>query len=261
MTPREKMDKLAQSGEDRVLLARIWERLDGGMRRDIPAFTVFLSLREQELARRLLGAEKLTFFGGYPGAERAVACYLPEYLEPACLYEPDGPVACVRATYFEKDTLTHRDFLGSLMGAGIKRETVGDICVGKGQCDFFLLREIAPYVLQNLVSAGRTKLHLEEISLSQAEIPTPETLLRQDTLASLRLDSVIGAGFRVSRSQATRYVLSGGVAIDGLPCEKPDRLLEQGAVVSVRGLGKIRLTTVKGQTKKGRLSVEIEKFV
>lgn len=260
MGPKEKMERLAQSGEDRVLLARVWERLEGGRRRNIPAFSAFLSLREQELVRRLMGEVGLTFFGGYPGAERAAACYLPDYLDGEYL-EQEGPVACLRATFFEKDTLSHRDFLGSLMGAGIKRETVGDICVGKGQCDFFLLADIAHYVEQNLVSAGRTKLHLEQIALSQAAIPQPETLTRQDTLASLRLDSVIGAGFRVSRNQAVRYVLAGAAAVDGLPCEKPDRILTEGAVVSVRGLGKIRLTMVKGQTRKGRLSVEIEKFV
>lgn len=260
MGPKEKMERLAQSGEDRVLLARVWERLEGGRRRNIPAFSAFLSLREQELVRRLMGEVGLTFFGGYPGAERAVACYLPDYLDGEYL-EQEGPVACLRATFFEKDTLSHRDFLGSLMGAGIKRETVGDICVGKGQCDFFLLADIAHYVEQNLVSAGRTKLHLEQIALSQAAIPQPETLTRQDTLASLRLDSVIGAGFRVSRNQAVRYVLAGAAAVDGLPCEKPDRILTEGAVVSVRCLGKIRLTMVKGQTRKGRLSVEIEKFV
>lgn len=92
MEPKEKMERLAQSGEDRVLLARVWERLEGGRRRNIPAFTAFLSLREQELVRRLMGEENLIFFGGYPGAERAVACFLPDYLEeddlgggPRCL--------------------------------------------------------------------------------------------------------------------------------------------------------------------------------
>ena len=33
-----------------------------------------------------------------------------------------------------------------------------------------------------------------------------------------------------------------------------------GAVISLRGMGKIRLAEVKGQTRKGRISVEIEKF-
>ena len=70
--------------------------------------------------------------------------YLPEYLEAAYLMEEDSPVVCLRATYYEADTLSHRDFLGALMGAGIARETVGDICVGQGSCDFFVTAEIAP---------------------------------------------------------------------------------------------------------------------
>lgn len=260
MAPREKLERLAQTPEDRVLLARVWERLSAGQRRNIPAFSCFLSLREQELVRRLMGEESLTFFGGYAGAERAVACYLPPYLEPESLYA-EGPVACIRASFFEEDALTHRDFLGSLMGAGIKRETVGDICVGKGSCDFFLLDEMAPYVLQNLLSAGRTRLHLEKVPLEEAQIPVPELEVIRGTLASCRLDSVISTGFRLSRTRAAELVLAGGAAIDGLPCQKPDRQVEAGAVISLRGMGKIRLAGLKGQTRKGRLSVEIEKFV
>lgn len=261
MNPKEKIESLAQSGEDGILLARIYEKLTGGERKNVPACSCFLSMREQELVRRLMGEDSCVFFGGFPAAERKIACYIPAYLDTDCLTEDDGPVVCIRAEYYEKDKLTHRDFLGSLMGAGIKRETVGDICVGVGRTDFFVLKEIAPYVLTNLISAGRTKLHVEQISLQEADIPEPETVLRSDTLASLRLDSVMSAGFRISRSLAVTHIAGGGVAIDGMPCEKPDRSVAQGAVISARGLGKIRLTMVKGQTKKGRIAVEIEKYV
>lgn len=261
MEPKEKIERLASSGEDRMLLAKVWDRLSAGQRRNIPVFTGFLSLREQELVRRLMGEQGFSFFGGFVGAERAVAYYLPDYMTPECLYEENGPIICLRASFYEKDKLTHRDFLGSLMGAGIKRETVGDICVGKGGCDFFVLRDMAPYVEQNLVSAGRTKLHLERILLRQAQIPVPETVLICDTMASIRLDSVISSGFRIGRNLACQHILAGTAAVNGLPCLKPDKSVSEGAVISVRGLGKIRLTLVKGQTKKGRIAVEIEKFV
>lgn len=261
MTSKEKIEYLAQSPEDKILLSRVWEKLSAGERKNIPANSAFLSLREQELVRRLMGEDGCIFFGGFPGAERRLACYLPDYLEEDTLCEEDGPVACIRATYYEKDKLSHRDFLGSLMGSGVKRETIGDICVGIGQTDFFVTREIALYIVQNLVSAGRTALHVEQIPLSDAVIPEPETVVRKDTLASLRLDSVMGAGFRISRSLAVQHILSGAVAIDGIPTEKPDRNVTEGAVVSCRGFGKIRLTLVKGQTKKGRIAVEIEKFL
>ena len=147
------------------------------------------------------------------------------------------------------------------MGAGIARETLGDICVGKGSCDFFVTAEIAPYVLQNFTGAGRAKLHLEQIPLSDVQVPEPETKEIRDTLASLRLDSVISAGFRIGRSAAAQYINAGKAAIDGLPCEKPDKAVDEGAKISVRGLGKIKLKAVNGQTKKGRISVVIDRYV
>ena len=187
--------------------------------------------------------------------------YLPEYLEESTLFDEDSPCVCLRAVFYQGDSPNHRDFLGALMGAGIGRETVGDICVDQGSCDFFVTAEIAPYILQNFTSAGRTKLHLEQISLKNANIPEPEVKEIKDTLASLRLDSVISSGFRIGRSLAAQYVSAGKAAIDGLPCEKPDKTVPQGAKISVRGLGKIKLSAVNGRTKKDRISVVIHRYV
>lgn len=259
---RNNIDKIARSPEDRVLLAKLWDKINSGIRKNIPSNTAFLSPRELEMAKYLFGeAPGLYAFGGYEEAERKMLVYLPDYLEEDSLFQEDSPVVCLRASYYEKDELTHRDFLGSLMGAGIGRETVGDICVGKGSCDFFVTAEMAPYILQNFISAGRTKLHLQQISLSDAQNPQPEVKEIRDTLASIRLDSVISSGFRIGRSLAAQYVAAGKAAIDGLPCEKPDKPVCEGAKISVRGLGKIKLHTVNGTTKKGRISIIIHRYM
>ena len=259
---RSNIDKIAQNAEDRVLLAKLWDKITAGMRKNIPANTCFLSPREQEMANYLFGCpEGLHFFGGYPDAERKMLVHLPDYLEESALYEEDSPCICLRAAFFQGDSPSHRDFLGALMGAGVARETVGDICVGEGSCDFFVTAEIAPYLLQNFTSAGRTKLHLERIPLTDACIPEPEVKEIKDTLASLRLDSVISSGFRIGRSLAAQYVTSGKAAMDGLPCEKPDKPVSEGTKISVRGLGKIKLVKVNGKTKKDRISVVIHRYV
>ena len=259
---RSNIEKIAKTPDDRVLLAKIWDKITAGMRKNIPANTGFLTLRELELCRFLFGnQEGLLPFGGYADAERQMLVYLPEYLEESALYEEDAPLVCLRATFFNGDTPTHRDFLGALMGEGIARETVGDICVGKGQCDFFVTAEIAPYILQNFTGAGRTKVHLQRIPLSQVSVPTPETKEIKDTVASLRLDSIISSGFRIGRSAAAQYVSAGKAAINGLPCEKADKAVDAGDKISVRGLGKILLRSVNGQTKKGRISVVINRYI
>lgn len=259
---RSNIEKIAQSAEDRVLLAKLWDKIQSGIRRCIMANTCFLSPREQEMACYLFGAEPgLLFFGGYDDAERKMLVHLPEYLDEDSLYEEDAPMVCLHATFFEEDVLSHRDFLGALMGAGIARETVGDICVGKGFCDFFVTAEIAPYVEQNFFSAGKTKLHINRIPLRDARIPEPEIKEIKDTVASLRLDSVISSGFRVGRSLAAQYISAGKAAVDGLPCEKPDKAVSEGMKISVRGLGKIKLVSVNGKTKKDRISVVIHRYV
>ena len=245
-----------------MLLAKIWDKISAGMRRNIPASTPFLSPRELELTRFLLGdAPGLHQFGGYPEAERKMLVYLPDYLEPSCLMEADSPAACLRCEFYHGDSLSHRDFLGALMGAGIARETVGDICVDKASCDFFVTAEIAPYLLTNFDSAGRSRLRIRQIPLGEARIPEPEVQVIRDTLASLRLDSVVSSGFRMGRSAACEAIRSERACVNGLVCAKPDRLVSEGDRISVRGMGKIQLAQTVGQTKKGRISVILHRYM
>lgn len=259
---RSGIEKIAKTPEDRLLLAKLWDKINAGVRKNIPANTCFLSPRELELAAFLFGNPPGLFrFGGYEEAERKMLVYLPDYLEESALYDGDAPLCCLEATYFEADKLSHRDFLGALMGAGIARETVGDICTEPGRCLFFVTSEIAPYVLDNLREAGRTKLRLKRVPLTGLRMPEPEFQELRDTMASLRLDSVISSGFRIGRSLAADYVHAGKVSIDGLPCEKPDKTVCEGAKISVRGLGKIRLAQVGGKTKKDRIAVTIQKYL
>lgn len=259
---RSNIEKIAHTSEDKLLLAKVWDKINAALRRDIPVATSFLSPRELDMTRYLFGElPGLTAFGGYDEAERKMLVYLPEYLDHSYLTDEESPLVCLRASFYQADALSHRDFLGALMGAGISRECVGDICVGQGCCDFFVTAEIAPYILQNFTSVGRTKISVKAISIKDVNSPQPETQEIRDTVASLRLDSVVSSGFRIGRSLAAQHIAAGRAAIDGLLCEKPDKAVPEGAKISVRGLGKIRLRTVGGQTKKGRISITIDRYI
>ena len=93
---RSNIEKIARTPEDRVLLAKVWDKIQTGMRKNIPANSPFLSPRELEMTRFLFGeAEGLHRFGGYEAAERKMLVYLPEYLEESALMEEDAPLfAC-----------------------------------------------------------------------------------------------------------------------------------------------------------------------
>ena len=243
---------------ERLLLAQACERLTRAEQRGIPAATVFLTPREQALLRQLL--PQCRFWGGTPDAERAVAYWLPEY-EDEDDYRENGPVACLRAAFFEENAVGHRDMLGALMGCGIRREAVGDLCLQPRQCDLFVTAELAPYLLDNLTSAGRAHLTLTRIAPSQADRP-PQTLQElRVTVSSPRLDSVISAAFHLSRGSAADAVAAGRVNLNDLTCLKPDRAVQENDTVSVRGLGKLRVLALGGLTKKGRLALTLGKYL
>ena len=252
---RKNIDKIAQTPEDRLLLAKLWDKVNAGIRKNIPAHTGFLSPREQNLGEFLFGnQEGLSLFGGYEDAERKMYLYLPDYMEEC------SSIVCLRAVFYKDEHPNHRDFLGALMGCGITRESVGDILVSENSCDFFVTEEIADYILQNFDKAGRTSLQITAIPLDQVSLPEQSFSEIKDTVASVRLDSIIASGFRISRGSAAEYILAGKAAMDGLPCEKPDKAIPENTKISVRGLGKLKLARIGHTTKKGRISVTIHRY-
>lgn len=146
------------------------------------------------------------------------------------------------------------------MGLGIQRDTVGDILPGANSCDLIVLKEISPFILANLSSAGKVKLKLTSIGHSQLQIPEPEFKLVRDTVASLRLDNIVSAGFSISREKASAAIRAGKVTLNHLECAKPDKTVGRGDRISLRGMGKIEFCEVGNLTKKGRISITIKKY-
>lgn len=243
---------IAESEEERMLLVRVCDRIERAAQRQTPAATAFLSQREQALVRMLL--PNCRFFGGIAEAERKVAFWLPDYIEEND-YFADGPIACLRASFYEENALTHRDVLGALMGAGIRRDAIGDICLHGTSCDIFVLAELERYLLDNLTGAGRQHLRLEPIALSEAKKAPQKMKALRVTVSSLRLDGVLSAAFHLSRGSACDAIRAGKCAVNGLTCLKPDRAVAEGDELSVRGCGKLRILRLDGETRKGRLAL------
>ena len=245
---------IADSDEERMLLVRVCDRIERAMQRETPAATAFLSQREQALVKQLL--PDCRYFGGVDGAERKVAYWLPDYIAEED-YFADGPIACLRATFYEANALTHRDILGALMGAGIRRDAVGDICLRETDCDILILAELERYLLDNLTDAGRQRLRLVPIPLSAARKEPQKMKELRVTVSSLRLDGVISAAFHLSRGGAAETIRAGKVRINSLTCLKPDRAVAVGDELSVRGFGKGKLLREDGETRKGRLALTV----
>lgn len=265
MDKQERIRSLTGNSQEQLLLARIYDRLLTGERKNIPAATCFLTGRERLLALTMtarMGLSGVRAFGGPEGAERQLLCYIPDYYDPEeYLTGEDSPIAALRAEISPYDAPTHRDFLGSLLGQGLKREVLGDIYPAACQCDFLVLREIAPYLLRQMTAVGRARITLSRIPLSQVRVPPQKRKLLRDTVASLRLDSVMASGFQMGRGKAQTYISAGKTEVNHVLVTKPDREIQSGDIITARGLGKLRVAEAGGLTKKGRIPVTLEKYL
>ena len=257
------LDRLGATGEDRLLLARILDRAHQSQSRNVPACTDFLSPQQQMWAKdllRLAGISESAYLltGGYEGAERKLILFLPDWMDP-CMAE--APISCLRAAFRKEEALSHRDFLGSLMGMGIVREKIGDILVSGDSADILVLETVEDFLLQSWDSAGRAKLKVAAIDPAHIHIPEAKRELVRDTVSSLRLDAVASTGFRMARGKAAELISSGRVQVNWRECTKPDKLLAAGDTVSARGFGKFELTEVGGVTKKGRTSIAVKRYI
>ncbi len=249
-----------QNDDDKLLLRSLQDKMRLAEKRYCSVSSGFLNEHAQSLASEHIEVEDgiiLRFDGGYDGATRKIAVFTPEYAE----YQPS--ICAVRAGYYKDYALSHRDFLGALLGLGLSRDAVGDILVDteNHSADMILKEEILSFVLESFKAAGRATLNLKEIRLADLHIPQEKTVTITDTVASPRIDAVVSCGFSISRENAVALIKSGRLSIDKVVCQSPDRQVQSGAVISAVGHGKFTVTIPGGISKKGRIFIEIKKYV
>lgn len=265
MTKTELLNKFARDADERLELAYALDQLEKAQKRAVPACTKFLSPEGRAGLEGLLNAcghPEHLFFGGFADAERTVCAFLPDWQSAEdWLAGGDKPVAAVRCTFPVGSGLTHRDFLGGLMGIGVTRACIGDILVGDGQCDVLVLRESLSTVLDQFGQAGRYRLSLRELPLEELSPPEKQVKHIRDTVAALRLDAVVSSGFAMARGKAAALIEAGRVSVNHRECLKPDRTVAEGDVLTAKGLGKCVLTAVLGRSKKDRIMIELERYL
>ena len=257
--------------ENKLLLARIRDRERQCSDNSMITSSVFLDMRERSVVASSRFETRMIFYGGFEDSERTTAVFLPDYVEAENLQElieyfdecPESdPIAIIE---IEKDkfspALSHRDYLGALMGLGIKREMTGDIIVSENGCKMAVLEKIAPFIVENLGKAGRGTLKAKIVPSSEARKGTKSVGVPDSfTVSSMRLDSIVKNAFRVSRGDAVSAIEAGLVFVNDLECVKPDKKISDGDKVVFRRKGRIIVTDCSSVSKKGRVIVEIIRF-
>lgn len=253
---------LARSNEDRLLLAGLLDKEQTCMTRGYLTHTKFLDLNERAKctdAVQLAGATgHALFWGGYEDAERGIYLFYPDYMDEQSAREA-APLALLRAHKSKEDKLTHRDYLGALMGLQIDRSVVGDILVHEEGADILVLEDMADFILLHFAKAGRKQISLTREPLDQLRAAAVTEKEGTGSVASPRLDSVVALVFGLPRKEAQEKIEKGLVFINNMPCLKPERQVDEGDRLTVRGLGRARVEEFGGTSRKGRLFLKFVK--
>jgi len=235
--------------DDDRLLQKRWKELDNrAQQRNSPIWTDFLDLNQQELLGQLHLPCRLE--GGYPEAERRMAGFGPE--------EGEAPLVCLRispkSAKFAQD-LTHRDFLGSLLSLGFRRDLLGDILIKDNQAWLWCTAAIAPYIQEELTQVKHTWVEVSPAEgISWFLEPPPITGV---LIASTRLDALVAAVYRLSRGDSQALISQGKVFVNSRLCQNSSLQLAPEQLVSVRGVGRFRYVGVERETRKGKLRAQV----
>ena len=234
----------------------------------------FFTPRELVLVRRWITSRGLwdncCIYGGYESAERARVYFLCDYMSsdaeaslPELLadYGYDDPTVILRIDGSGFRSLSHRDFMGSILSLGIERDVIGDIVVeGEERAYLFCDSAIAEFILENLKKVARDGVKVARAALPEGDFGQKRYREIRDTVASLRLDCVVASACNISRDLAKRTVTSGVCEVNYETVESPDRDVSAGGVFSITGYGKYKLASVGDLNARGRLRIVIHKY-
>ena len=242
--------------EEQILLRHFEDLSRRAYQSGRPCFTDFLDMNAQSLLKGDHSLDIMPVFdGGYEGAERKIAIFSEYETESQLCYLAITPVS---EKFAEK--LTHRDYLGSVLSVGLERSCIGDIIVEDKRAILICLKRVRELIMDELVSVKHTTVTIDEID-EENFVYEPRFELIRKTVASVRLDAVIGAAFNLSRSSACRLIESGIVFVNSRMTISNAASLHDGDIISVRHKGRVQLAVSGQKSKKDKTIIEIKKFI
>ncbi len=266
------------SKEDQVAIKRFQDLCRMAYQRGIPFYSDFIGLAERDFVYQAVSAQypsltvqgyPIAFYGGYQDAERTMVCFMPEPGLP----EPPAdsyPICCIRLEPVNRrfcEDLTHRDYLGTVMGLGLERDQIGDIVVRhesdhtvKMTIAYVFCKQNKAELLLDLNRIRHTTVLAREVD-AQSLHWTPEYKEIAGSVSSLRMDAILSIAIRTSRTQGLQLIREGNIYLNGRCCTENAKLLQDGDILTVRGYGKYLFCNTGGVSKKGRYQIIVKQYI
>ncbi len=261
MGDREKIIRYYQASGEGELAAKLLDLAEAALRNRRYKVTEFLDPYGYSIAETI-GAHyerlKLVASGGYDGAERVKAVFINEEFRGT----PDVAVEAVSVTWDERYyQITHRDVLGALMALGIKREIIGDIIMCGHGCQIIIDLSFLNFLMQNFGKIGAAPISITQLKIADIAPREEKVKVIKTTVASLRLDVIAAAGFGTSRSRMSEEIVAGKLKVNWQEAKNSAQSIKENDVISMRGRGRVEVCEVLGQTRKGRMSIVLKRFM
>lgn len=271
----EKQELLKQfpKQEDKLLIAKIWDKIKFAKTKNQIQITEFLDSYQQATVIKMLQMcqeKQYRLEGGYDEAERKLLLLFPEKLQT--IFEEEGnknkaimekiKVISVILPIELQGTYHHSEYLGGMMKLGIKREVLGDIIVNEQGADILVQSEMADYLqtqLKELTRFQKAKIEIKEVTqLTILPVQKEEFVI---LIPQMRLDVVVAEILHLSRSKANEMISSERVFVNHELKTKNATMLKQADSLTIRGKGKYDIGEIVAQTAKGKLRLQIQKYI
>lgn len=254
--------------DDKLLLAKIMDKLEFCKSRNKVENSNFLNLYEQELVDKFLKKIKFNnyyFFGGAPEAERKILVVYPDKLTEEMARKNHSKIISIIKINLPielDDEYDHRCYLGAIIKLGIEREKIGDISVKSNGAQIIIIKQVEKFLVENLGTLTRfssAEIIVQDINeLKNIEIQKQEIT---EIVASLRLDNIVASLARTSRNKATEILEQERVFLNFQKEIKPSKQVKVGDNITIRGKGRFEFKEISGNTRKGRFIIKVDKYI
>ena len=242
--------------DTKLLFSKVLDRALLCEKRGVKTFSDFLDPLSVRSFTDVLAGENscnLMSYGGAFGCERLMIGFFSEY---DTMSEADFPIHALEIVH-NNDKLSHRDFLGSILGTGIVRDKLGDIFVFADRAIAFLDSEISEHVFNSLSSVGSTSISCSFLDDDFLIAPFADTQPKNIVVSSMRLDAIVSAIFNLSRGKAAKLIESEKVFVNWQEVKSASKLVSEGDNITLRGTGRAKIESINGTTSKDNISITV----
>lgn len=261
----EKSREKYKNSENKLLVAKIIDKVEFCRTRNKITYTDFLDISELSVAKKVLSEEKVNnciIYGGRENADRNIIIFYPEKFSREMVTKNFYKILeVIRIKLPNTIKYEHREFLSGIMKLGIKREKFGDILVTSTGADIVALCDVSKYLQEGLQELTRFKKSTITIqNVNNIEVIENQFEDLKIIVSSMRLDNFISELAKCSRTRASEIIEDGKVFLNSINEFKESKKIELNDIITIRGKGKFIFSEIEKETKSGKFLVNIKKY-